>query len=308
MCSEPGGQYLYHLAIDYKDRKKNVTPAEHLAIPMFEWLTDNSICDTLVVLGADSTNFNTGWKGGVIQYMEKMLGRKVIWLICALHTNELPLRHLMAALDGKTASDNKFDGPIGKLIPRANELVLRENIPPIDTEINLVHLDEDIVGALSADQKYLYEITCALKNNNFPDLLKERKVGPHSHARWLNLASRLCRIWCSEHGLSDADTEKLKLIVQFMVGVYSPMWFHIKVKHSWLEGPRLILKQLSLMRAMGQQVKDIVVPYMRTSAWNAHSEHILDLQTMLSGDNKSLLYSKYGRSVVTMSLVTQATE
>ena len=30
--------------------------------------------------------------------MEKLLGRKVVWLICQLHTNELGLRHLFAEL------------------------------------------------------------------------------------------------------------------------------------------------------------------------------------------------------------------
>ena len=47
---------------------------------------------------------------------------------------------------------------------------------------------------------------------------------------------------------------KLKLIVQFVVGVYWPVWFAIKVKNSWLEGPNHILKQLSLVRRMHQTV------------------------------------------------------
>ena len=67
-------------------------------------------------MGGDSTNVNTGWKGGAIHFLELKLNKKLIWLICALHTNELPLRHLMINLDGKTVSDNKFGGPIGKLV------------------------------------------------------------------------------------------------------------------------------------------------------------------------------------------------
>ena len=45
-------------------------------------------------LSGDSTTINTCWKGGIIAWLEKMLGRKVIWVICKLHINELWLRHL----------------------------------------------------------------------------------------------------------------------------------------------------------------------------------------------------------------------
>ena len=49
-------------------------------------------------------------------WIEKKLGRKVTWLVCALHTNELLLRHLMEGLDGKTDSKTGFSGPLGKLL------------------------------------------------------------------------------------------------------------------------------------------------------------------------------------------------
>ena len=56
-------------------------------------------------------------------------------------------------------------------------------------------------------------------------------IGPHSHARWLNLASRICKLWCSNHELSNESSQSLKVLVEFVVGVYSPTWFDIKVKH-----------------------------------------------------------------------------
>ena len=36
--------------------------------------------------------------------------------MCLLHTNELPLRHVFAALDGATSGPDTFAGPIGKKI------------------------------------------------------------------------------------------------------------------------------------------------------------------------------------------------
>lgn len=64
-----------------------------------------------------------------------------------------------------------------------------------------------------------------------------------------------------------------------MVSVYAPMWFEIKVKHSWLEGPRHVLTHLSLLKLQAPEVQNILLPYLRTSSWYAHSEAIL--QTML---------------------------
>ena len=282
LCSEPGGEYLTHMTVDHKTRKKGETAAQQLANSIFEWLEENGVSQNIVAIGGDSTNVNTGWKGGAIQFIEKSLKRKVIWLICALHTNELPLRHLMINIDGKTLSDNKFAGPIGKLVPNATNLKPKTILLPIDTTINLIQLDEEIVNDLSDDQKYLYQITQGIKSGIFPDFLRERQIGPHSNARWLNLASRLCRIWCSEHGLEGAEHNNLKMLVQFIVGVYVPMWFEIKVKKSWLEGPRHVLKQLFLVRDLDEDIQKHVIPYMKSSAWNAHSEHIL--QTMLAGE------------------------
>ena len=285
VCGEPGGQYLTHLTVDSKERKSGQSAAQQLAQAIYDWLDDNNMCKNIVAIGGDSTNVNTGWKGGAIQFLEKKMGEKVTWLICALHTNELPLRHLIIDLDGPTISDNKFSGPIGKLVTVATELRLKDIIPPIDIHIDLIELDDDIVHDLSDDQKYLYQITQSIKAGILPNLLRERNIGPHHHARWLNLASRLCRIWCSDHGLEDRILDNLKFIVQFIVGVYVPMWFQIKVKKNWFEGPRHILKQLSLVRALDQEIQLIVMPHVMSTAWNAHSEHIL--QTMLASTDRS---------------------
>ena len=78
----------------------------------------------------------------------------------------------------------------------------------------------------------MYQITCAIRYGLFPAELKERKIGPHSDARLLNLANRLFRILYPENPLEAECIAKLKIIVQFVVDVYSPMWFAIKVKNS----------------------------------------------------------------------------
>ena len=285
VCSEPGGKYLTHLTVDPKERSKDQSAAQQLAQAIFDWLKDNDMCENLVAIGGDSTNVNTGWRAGAITYLEKLIGTKMTWVICALHTNELPLRHLIIDLDGKTVSDNKFSGPIGKLVNATTELPLKDVIPPIDVNIELIELEDTVVCDLSGDQKYLYQVTRGIQAGHFPDALRERNIGPHHHARWLNLAGRLCRMWCSDHGFEGANLDNLKSIVQFVVGVYVPMWFQIKVNKNWLEGPRHIVKQLSLVNALDENIKKIVMKYVKSTAWNAHSEHIL--QTMLASDDEA---------------------
>ena len=62
------------------------------------------------------------------------------------------------------------------------------------------------------------------------------------------------------------------------------MWFNIKVKHSWLQGPRHILTELGLFRLQSTEVQEILLPTLRRSAWNSHSESVL--QTMLCSEDK----------------------
>ena len=107
----------------------------------------------------------------------------------------------------------------------------KDSIPPLDVQVNLISLDEDIVEDLSGAQKYLCMITNAILKGIIPPELKFKKIGPHSHARWLNLANRLCRMWCYENSLGESSLRNLKLVMKFVVGVYSPMWFNIKVKN-----------------------------------------------------------------------------
>ena len=76
--------------------------------------------------------------------MEKELERPLQWVICQLHGNELPFRHLFEKLDGKTTD------PIGKSLASCENLpivkfdaVETQNIPIVNST------------DLSSDQKYL---------------------------------------------------------------------------------------------------------------------------------------------------------
>ena len=281
VCSEPGGRYIYHFTP--KKGSETQKPAEIIADNLVEFMKSKGIDKSLQAIGGDSTNVNTGWEGGAMHWVEIKLGRKLIWLVCALHTNELPLRHLITALDGKTLSNNKWAGIIGKMLDTATELEINPSFTKLSIGDPLISLSEAVIKNLSTDQAYGYRITQAIRTNKIPTDLALLEIGPVSHSRWLTTANRLCRIWVSKHGLKGKILQNLRLIVEYIVGVYFPCWFNIKVKHSWVEGPRHILFQLRQLRLQKKPVVDAVLPTIKRSAWYAFSEMII--QTLLCSDD-----------------------
>ena len=67
----------------------------------FEILVENNSVDTLEAVLCDDTNVNVGNRTGRICYLERKLQRKLLWLICKLHGNELPMRHVFSHFDGE---------------------------------------------------------------------------------------------------------------------------------------------------------------------------------------------------------------
>ena len=145
-------------------------------------------------------------------------------------------------------------------------------------------MDEDIIADLSTDQKYGYRMVNAIRAGTVPVDLANLDIGPVFHARWLTTANRFMRLYVCKHGFSRKNLTNLKLIVEFIIGVYYPMWFDAKVKHSFIHGPRHVLKMLELVRMQDKKVRTIVAPHVARSAWYSHSEAVL--QTLISSDVK----------------------
>ena len=280
VCSEPGGEYLWHFVPEKAtDQKKH---AEIIADHIVDWLKERSIDNYLVAIGGDSTNVNTGWEGGAMQWVEKKLGRRLVWLVCDLHTGELGLRHLIIGIDGPTLSHNRWSGPLGGMLDTATELEVNPKFTKIVVGPPPLALDEQVISDLSTDQFYAYLMIKAIRSGVLPARLANLEIGPVSHARWLTTALRFCRIWISKHGLRGKLLQNLRLIIEFIVGVYIPNWFNVKVKHRWVEGPNHVLYQLELLRGQKKKVLEIVMPTIRRSAWYAHPEAVL--QAMVCSD------------------------
>ena len=81
----------------------------------------NARTDNINFVGCDGTNVNTGHKAGLIRRLEETFQHPLRWLVCLLHTNELPLRHLFGAPDGAPAGPRGFSGSIGRRLLTCTE-------------------------------------------------------------------------------------------------------------------------------------------------------------------------------------------
>ena len=262
VTSEPGGEYLFHFVPD--EATKEIRAAKQVAIKIVDWLQKFDVDETLDSLGGDSTNVNTGWDGGSFTWIEGLLGKKKTWLVCSLHLNELPLRHLIQDLDGKTNSDHSFSGPLGKALDNAVNLEINPKFKAITVGRHLIALDQIVIDDLSSDQKYGYRMVMAIRAGTVPEDLSLLDIGPVFHARWLTTANRFMRMWVSKHGFKGNNLANLRMIVEFIVGVYYPVWFEVKVKHNYTYGPRHLLTQLVKMQK--KKVQELVAPPIARSA------------------------------------------
>ena len=126
--------------------------AKIVAEEIYNFLISCEQDGNLLAIGGDSTNVNTGHKGGSIHFLESFLGRRLVRIIRFLHTNELPLQHLIIALDGPTSSDNTFSGPLGKTLQNVEDLEYNPKFKSVVLGPGLPELSQELIDDLSTDQ------------------------------------------------------------------------------------------------------------------------------------------------------------
>ncbi|KAH9638792.1 hypothetical protein HF086_002032 [Spodoptera exigua] len=270
IIKEPGSDYVGYAVPSHGT-------AKGLESAIFQTVTGQlnmSLEDTLAI-GCDGTVTNTGKYGGVIRLLEKRLQRPLQWIICLLHLNELPLRHLFAKLDGTTTGPNTYSGAIGKLLDDCEKrpVIVFERIEGMLPDISNVK-------DLSSDQRYLYDITSAVISGKCSPDLSNRSPGKMSHARWLTKANRILRLYVA----TEIPTNELKQLAVFVVKVYSPIWFEIKLNPTCKDGARHFWKLVYYSRYLPQELQSVVDPVLRRNAFFAHPENLL--LSMLSDEQK----------------------
>jgi len=222
------GSYLLHKTLPKK------ADASCIAGCVFDAVLEVGCSDSLSAILVDNTPINTGYKNGFVVKLEKLLGKPLHLIGCALHSNELPLRALFKKLDGVSNSPNSFNGPLGKAVSSDLEEMPIVNFEPIAAEAISDQPDE-VRGDLSNDQRLLFEY-CRIVVTGQISPWVHRKIGPLNHSRWLTLAIRLLCLYTR----SDAPSTELRFIVNFIVNVYGPTWFAIKRSSCLKDMPQIL--------------------------------------------------------------------
>lgn len=258
VLSEPGSVYVGHV-VPQSSKANDVCNA------VLELVSEKGGFEDLVLIGCDGTIVNTGYKGGIIKKIEKKIGWSLQWSICLLHFNELPFRALFQILDGPTSGPKSFTGSIGKQLKNC------ENLPVVSFEkIEIVLPDLDC-SDLSADQKYLLQISKAIQSGVCSQDLSFDKPGCLNHARWLTCANRILRLYIS----TSNPSESLKTIVLYLLRVYVPQWFSIRNKKSIAEGSRHLFKTIELSRYLPTKYLKVVNETISRNAFFSLPENII---------------------------------
>ena len=162
VTEEPGGRYLWHFVPEepvYPEK-----PALKVAQALYDLLASYDSLESLQVLQGDSTAMNTGWKAGTHALLEKMLGWKLFWSIRMLHTNELPLRHLIISLDGPTSSGTGFTGPVCRLLSKVNQMGYNPEFMALPVGEQLIKIPDSVLVTISTDQQMSYRLVKAVKS------------------------------------------------------------------------------------------------------------------------------------------------
>ena len=262
--SEPGGTYIDHSTLDSGTSKS-------VARNLTDLIRETESEDTLQAVLADGTNVNTGWRNGAIVEVERDLEKNLQWLICLLHTNELPLRHLFTAMDGGhgTTGPKTFKGPLGqRLCGDVHQLPVVE-YQPIPTYVQ--QPTDDVRSDLSSDQQLLLIYCQAVADGRIPVTTARRKPGPVNHSRWLTLATRLLILYTR----TDQPSESLVRLVRYIQQVYAPMWFAVKSNPSFDKGAVHLFQLMQLLKQQPQEVQNATREVVQRNAYFAHCENVL---------------------------------
>ena len=268
LTQEPQGKYLHHFTPDG-------TTSDKIAEGVYEWVEQHGAKESLIVIGGDSTNAITGVKGGALTLLEDLLGHKCHWSICMIHLNELPLRHLLKSLVGSTKSDTEFEGIIGSLISKVDDLPVNYNFRAIVGQEDLIFLPEQIIKSLSTDQYNCYLLVKAIKSGLISKDLANLKCGATCHSRWLTTGQALLMLWTRDHGLQGNELGTLELIVQFIIDSYLKLYFDIKVKNTLVDAPYHVLTAVRIFQNQPKDVQEPIKKCMIRGAFIAHPENVI---------------------------------
>ena len=140
-------------------------------------------------------------------------------------------------------------------------------------------LPEEAIANLSRDQYYAL-LMCQVVMKGIVDTdLKYLEVGRLCHSRWLTLGCRILRYYVSK----SKPSRNFQILAEYLVQIYFPCWFRIKLHNRITEGSKCFSYMLRLISNFSNAVvNDVGVKVLQNNAFFAHHENIL---LAMLGDN-----------------------
>ena len=152
-----------------------------------------------------------------------------------------------------------------------------QNFQRIEAEIIDVKCND-----LSTDQKYLLEIHCAISKGIVDHPVFHRDPGALCHSRWLTTVNRILCLYATMSNPS----ENLLLLTEFVLKVYTSMWFDIKINPSAINASKHLYRTIEKVRVFSSRVQQIVWPVIQRNGYYAHPKNTL--LAMVHGKNKDI--------------------
>ena len=105
--------------------------------------------------------------------------------------------------------------------------------------LNFKHLLDINQTDLSTDQEYLYDIHKSVSAGKLSEGLAGKNPEKMAHSWCLTTANRILRLYVS----TDEPFQILKIIVEYIMKVYAPVWFAIKKLYLLKMGLCIYLRQ-----------------------------------------------------------------
>ena len=82
---------------------------------------------------------------------------------------------------------------------------------------------------MSTDARLAYKLVKAVKAGSLPDDLREIKIGPLNHARWLTRQIRILNLHTRKHDLKDKNLQVLGILVEYAMQSYFKLFSREKL-------------------------------------------------------------------------------
>lgn len=126
--------------------------------------------------------------------------------------------------------------------------------------------------SLSKDQINLYEMCLAVKSASFSESLSSIEPGKMAHSRWLTTTKRLLPF----HVSTSQQSQSLATLAEYIIKVYAPIWFEIKLKPQSNYGATHLWKAIYYSRFVPsvEREREVVDKCIQKNDYYGHLENV----------------------------------